>query len=166
MAGDIPICLHCGRYVFPGENHIHGPMEFNVAFNSIFKPYPYSDLNLFISGSFLSHSGKDLNWKIDCDALTDSEIDVLAERISKKKLFSEVYGIPTGGTRIAKALEKYINSEGGLLIVDDVLTTGTSMEAAREQFGRLDTSGVVIFARNDCPDWIQPIFTFNSYFNL
>jgi hypothetical protein len=61
--------------------------------------------------------------------------------------------------RFAKALEKYIDPDGDIrLIVDDVLTTGTSMEEARKQLGWDDATGIVIFARGRCPDWILPIF--------
>jgi hypothetical protein len=51
------------------------------------------------------------------------------------------------------------------LIVDDVLTTGASMEAARAKLwpGSLPL-GVVIFARGPCPDWVWPIFRLDPTF--
>ena len=67
-----------------------------------------------------------------------------------------MYGVPTGGTRLADALGPYKTDEGVDLIVDDVLSTGASMEEARKQF--LDPIGVVIFARGQCPDWVYPVF--------
>ena len=57
----------------------------------------------------------------------------MAKIISKKIRFSTVYGIPTGGERLAKALEKYTTENSCFLIVDDVFTTGNSMEKARKE---------------------------------
>ena len=154
-AGDIPICFKCGLAIYPGyhHNHIHDTMPI------------YNSLDLFIDGLFISHSGKELEFKIEADALSDRTIETIAKIIKRKKLFSEVYGIPTGGERLAKALEKYAHPEGGLLIVDDVLTTGDSMEKAKHKFGRLNTAGAVIIARGPCPDWIEPVLSLNSYYN-
>src|SRR5438045_760509 len=103
-------------------------------------------MNLFVDGEFTSHSGIRLPFKIDCDALTDADIDTIANVISQRFNFSYVYGIPRGGERLASALRKYrIGNTKLTLIVDDVLTTGSSMEEARRQFMR-PTQGVVIFA--------------------
>lgn len=48
------------------------------------------------------------------------------------------------------------------LIVDDVLTTGGSMEIARHNYlvanPGSDVLGAVVFARGPCPDWITPLF--------
>lgn len=112
--------------------------------------------NLFVKRSFTSHSGVDLDWKIDCDALSEEDIETLAFIISRTFSFGRVVGVPTGGLRLAAALEKYA-TDGGVLIVDDVLTTGKSMEEARDKVSE-DVMGAVIFARGDYPDWIFPIF--------
>ena len=113
-------------------------------------------MNLFQRKMFKMHSGGVSHYKIECDALTDADIECLAFLISQKGKFKNVYGVPTGGERLAAALEKYKSEEGVDLIVDDVLTTGASMREARKKFP--DPIGVVIFARGTCPDWVYPVF--------
>src|SRR3989344_3316474 len=115
-------------------------------------------MTLFENKSFVSHVGLVLPFKIDCDALSDEDIETLACIVARKFTFNRVYGIPRGGVRLAHALEKYVSPEGPLLIVDDVLTTGKSMEEAKKKYGDENTIGVVIFARGACPPWIQAIF--------
>jgi len=114
--------------------------------------------NLFVDGDFVAHSGKTLSWKVECDALTVEDLETFAKIISSKVKFSSVVGVPTGGNVIADALQKYCSS-GPVLIVDDVLTTGSSMETFREKIDA-PCIGVVLFARTDCPDWIKPVFSF------
>ena len=114
---------------------------------------------------FTSHSGKSLRWKIDCDDLTDEDIECIARIIHNqlKLRFCKVYGIPSGGMRLAAALQKYCSkSSSRTLIVDDVLTTGNSMINARQELikrGEKPVEGVVIFSRGPCPPWIISIFT-------
>lgn len=117
--------------------------------------------DLFVKQDWVMHSGGTAHYKIDCDALTDNDVKTIAFIISQKGKFSEVYGVPRGGTRLQHALEKYRTPGGIRLIVDDVLTTGRSMEEARQTKDWPDAVGVVIFARNMCPDWIKPIFQMN-----
>lgn len=112
--------------------------------------------NLFQRGTFTLHSGLQSSWKIDCDALADEDIATLAEQISKIFQFGEVYGIPRGGERIAAALRQYSLPNRQVLIVDDVLTTGASMEKARLSYQ--GAAGLVIFARSTPPYWVTPIF--------
>lgn len=115
---------------------------------------------LFQKKEFLSHSGKKLKFKVDCDYLTQEEIDLFAEHIASLFKFGNVEGVPTGGLRLAKSLEKHIipNHET-LLIVDDVLTTGKSMEEQRN--GR-KAVGVVLFCRTaEFPEWICPLWILN-----
>ena len=114
--------------------------------------------NLFNYGFYQLHSGQFSNYKIDCDALTDKDIEALARMIDEKFMFFDVIGIPQGGLRLAQALGKYTRTSGPLLIVDDVLTTGKSMEEMKKRHGGLDTIGIVIFARNPCPYWVKSIF--------
>ena len=38
-------------------------------------------MSIFKKGVFTSHSGVDLLWKIDCDDLTDQDLDTLAYSI-------------------------------------------------------------------------------------
>ncbi len=113
---------------------------------------------LFVKKEWTMHSGGKANYKIECDALTDEDLDCLAYIISQKGKFREVYGVPRGGVRLAKALEQYKSEDGVRLIVDDVLTTGNSMEDAKVKLNWLDAVGVVLFARGTCNDWIKPLF--------
>lgn len=116
-------------------------------------------VNLFQEGAFLSHSGKMLGWKIECDALIDADIECLAWRtVNMIGGTYSVVGVPTGGFRFAEALKGLMHATVDLLIVDDVLTTGQSME---EQRADRIAKGVVIFARGPCPDWITPLFQCN-----
>ena len=110
---------------------------------------------LFQKVNFISHSGLRLKWKIECDALTDAEWEGLACIASEfLPTFGAVEGVPRGGLKFAQALMPYITS-GPLLIVDDVFTTGKSMEDHRQ--GR-DAIGCVAFSRGKCPEWITPLF--------
>lgn len=124
---------------------------------------------LFQKKDFLMHSGGLAHYKIECDELTEEDLDTLAFIVANKaKLITgedrtgirEVYGVPRGGIRFAHAFMPYLDTKWGSLrlIVDDVLTTGRSMEEARLQKGWTDAIGVVIFARNAPPNWIKPIF--------
>jgi orotate phosphoribosyltransferase len=125
-------------------------------------------MNLFQLGNFVLNSGAKSKFKLECDALTNEDIEALAYMISTMVgPFGYVEGIPRGGLRLAKALEQYITPIDDWvsftrLIVDDVLTTGRSMENARIKYQNntmsLPVKGVVIFARGKCPDWITPVF--------
>ncbi len=69
-------------------------------------------MSLLKQGEFTLHSGEKSFFKIDCDFLTDEDIETLAFMVSKKIKFSGVSGVPTGGNRLKKALEKYrVSSE-------------------------------------------------------
>jgi len=121
-------------------------------------------MNLFIHDHVMLASGKHSAFKIECDALTNADWECLAYLISEGIEFYNVSGVPTGGNILAKELEKYINSDAEhWLVVDDVLTTGNSMEEERERVSRVhasggDVVGYVVFARGKCPDWITPLF--------
>ncbi len=120
-------------------------------------------MNLFQKVDIILNSGKPSDFKIECDALTDEDIETFAYLISKKHTFRKVVGVPRGGVRIEDALQKYTtnNPEHPLLMVDDVLTTGGSMIRYRDKYNEMgyeNIVGVVFFARGECPDWIEPIF--------
>jgi len=88
-------------------------------------------MDLFQTGKFTSHAGLQLNWKIECDAISDDEWNCFASMIMEyeKRPFSKVVGIPRGGKKLEDALTPY--ATGGnhpILIVDDVWTTGTSFK--------------------------------------
>lgn len=113
-------------------------------------------MSLFQFGNFHLSSGDVSNFKIDCDALTDRDIETVAIML-KERLpnFGSVEGVPSGGLRLAKVMEHYI-TEGPLLIVDDVLTTGRSIERLRN--GRT-AIGAVIFSRKMVyVSWITSLF--------
>lgn len=112
-------------------------------------------MSLFIQGGFRLHSGAFSAWKIECDNLTDEDIETLALMLSEiLPTFGSVEGIPRGGLRIAEALEPYVTN-GSPLIVDDVLTTGRSMETQRA--GR-EVLGAVLFQRGPGLSWVTPLF--------
>ena len=116
---------------------------------------------LFVRQEFVMHSGGIGHWKIECDALTDDEIATLALMLFEVlPPFGNVIGIPRGGIRLQDALLPYA-TEGNILIVDDVLTTGRSMEEKRNDIRLItgtDPIGAVLFARSKCPPWITPLF--------
>ena len=123
-------------------------------------------MSLFKKGTFHLHSGGVSNYKIDCSALSDEDLATIALFIVKHCLksgvsFYDVYGIPTGGTRLAEALKPYCEKNGDtLLIVDDVFTTGRSIEEAILKHRDRNVYCVVIFARDDnkIPFWVKPLF--------
>lgn len=119
-------------------------------------------MTLFSEGEFEARSGI-LPWKVECDALTDADWDWAAARVAEKFWIQAVRGVPTGGMKFANALDAHIDPSGKyLLIVDDVLTTGGSMEAARRASDRLMLGvprvGIVMFARVKPASWIHPIW--------
>lgn len=113
---------------------------------------------LFFSGLVQLHSGEASDWKIDCDALTDADWANVAWLIAHRIKFGDVVGVPRGGLALADALRPYCTS-GPRLVVDDVLTTGRSME----EFRKSGDVGVVLFARGACPEWILPLFTASEF---
>ena len=116
--------------------------------------------NLFQQGDFTLHSGEQTEFLIDCaSGLASHDWKSLAKLVSERFNFGWVYGIPRGGEQFAKALRPYEIHTGQhpSLLVDDVLTTGTSMNEMRQRIAG-DVIGVVAFARGECPDWIHPIF--------
>lgn len=114
-------------------------------------------MNLFRRGNFTLHSGATRNWKIECDALTDGDWECLARMFSQVlPPFSKVIGIPRGGIPLAHALERYVSPEGCTLLVDDVLTTGKSMEMGRLLYP--SAVGAVVFACGPAPNWVISLF--------
>lgn len=123
---------------------------------------------LFQAGDFHLHSGGRSRFKIDCDALSDDDLRVLAEIVASRFSFSAVTGIPAGGLRFAQHLKRLTpepnrNADAlklPILLVDDVWTTGASMREARDKMEpRLPVVGIVIFARGEVERWVHPLFT-------
>lgn len=114
-------------------------------------------MTLFKSGDFTLHSGNRVDWIIDCNFLSSEDINTLA-LIGSKILppFGTVLPVMRGGLRLAIALSKYGQDGGRLLIAEDVVTTGQSMEDVRD--GR-DAIGICIFARGPVPSWVTPIWS-------
>lgn len=121
------------------------------------------------------HSGAWSDWKIECDALSDEEINLFAHLIACDAAFCRVYSVPTGGDRLAAALQKHCMDEKtmnfpSVLIVDDVLTTGDSIklrkfdlvnELREEGMEHFVIMGAVLFSRTrSYPRWVRPLFTY------
>lgn len=133
-------------------------------------------ITLFQQGDFTLNSGAKSTWKLECDALTDADWDGVAAMVRLLvPQYRTVIGIPRGGLKLAERLRPHaIAGPLPILVVDDVLTTGGSMEKVRKELieemhdqqgdrfsvfnpeNRID--GVVLFARGLCPWWIKAIF--------
>lgn len=122
---------------------------------------------LFNYGRVKLSSGKMSDFKIDCDALSDEDLDGLAQKMVASWnyiKFKRVVPIPTGGIRFAEALKRYLDVHESydepILIVDDVWTTGKSMNKAAEKYKKkgFQVEGTVIFARSAPDTWIMPAF--------
>jgi orotate phosphoribosyltransferase len=112
---------------------------------------------LFQTGDFTLRSGQRSRWKIACDALTTDDWKTLAMMAAEiLPPFGRVEAVPRGGLLFAISLNKYINPDSSvLLICEDVVTTGGSVERIRD--GR-DAIGVCVFARGPVPSWVTPLF--------
>lgn len=122
--------------------------------------------DLFIRKEFVSAGGLNLDWKIECDSLTDTDLATLAHvAIDMLKRINRPHGrfagVPRGGLRFAEALNRIADGNGPLVVVDDVYTTGKSitqfMAQADSEFG------LVIFARSPAPMKIVSLFQTNYY---
>jgi orotate phosphoribosyltransferase len=119
---------------------------------------------LFEYGDFTLASGRTSHFKIECDHLSDSDWWALAQIIIRKGVeFRDVVGVPRGGLKLAHYLRRFAllgDHTLPLLIVDDVFTTGKSMEREKEKYSLEfpNIVGIVVFARGECPGWIKPIF--------
>ena len=127
-------------------------------------------MNLFQLGDFTLNSGAKSRWKLECDALADADISALAEMIRQMVgPFGFVQGVPRGGLRLAEALAPFVSLTGTMLLVDDVMTTGGSMERARAAYEHVPDNriiGAVIFARGQRPHWIKALFQMPECFWL
>ena len=119
--------------------------------------------HLFVEEDFIGHSGGELHWKIECDAITSPEWKCIARMIfeRERRPFQAAIGIPRGGVELGRWLNEYStqNSEHPYLIVDDVLTTGGSMDEYREEhFDEKESFGWVVFARKQPQPWVRALF--------
>ena len=118
-------------------------------------------IDLFQKVDFESHAGADLSWKIEMDALSVHEWKCISHIIMDfSKPFQKAIGIPRGGTVLGKILDKYSTgkSTDPICIVDDVLTTGMSMEEEKKKYTDIGVIGWVVFARGSVPFWIDALF--------
>lgn len=122
-------------------------------------------MSLFQKVDFKSHSGLNLSWKIECDEISKKEWKCLAEMIMdyEKRPFQAALGIPRGGIILGTYLNEYStqNIEDPYLIVDDVLTTGGSMDDFVNSYFRNrkpNYFGWVVFARNKPQHWVKALF--------
>ena len=123
---------------------------------------------LFSEQDFVGHSGDELHWKIECDALFPSEWKCIARMIMEyeKRPFQAAIGIPRGGVELGRWLNEYStgNPDHPYLIVDDVLTTGGSMNEFREEhFKEKKSFGWVAFARKKPQPWVNALFQMPNY---
>ena len=125
-------------------------------------------IELFQKVDFKSHSGLDLTWKIEMDALSHGEWECIAQMIMElTPPFKEAIGIPRGGNILGKLMNKHGTGkrEDPICIVDDVLTTGGSMNEFRTKRQWRNPSkyiGGVVFARSQPPDWVTALFQMPS----
>lgn len=125
-------------------------------------------MSLFQTGDWQLHSGRFADWIIDCNFLTDEDLDTLAQLYATWGSYQAVAAIPSGGNRFALALSRYrtpralAQSRPIVLIADDVCTTGGSFRATRlkihEEYPNVMVRGVAIFARGVPPNWVTAIF--------
>ena len=119
--------------------------------------------HLFVEEDFKSHAGLDLHWKIEMDALDEAEWKCIARMIMEYQTepFQAAIGIPRGGLKLSVYLNDYStqNNNDPYLIVDDVLTTGGSMEEfKKEYFDKNKVFGWVVFSRTKPAGWIRSLF--------
>ncbi len=129
--------------------------------------------NLLQLGDFTLNSGKKSFFKLECDAFTDDDWKCIAELVYNMiGVFSSVEGIPRGGTKLAELLQPYVSGSGPHLIVDDIWTTGGSMQRAWQAKHRANGEpdwisphnyilGAVVIARGPIEPWVKALFTIN-----
>ncbi len=128
--------------------------------------------NLFIKKRFKMHAGGMSDFKLECDALTEKDYDTLAFLISRKISFKKAYGVPSGGLIFAEKLNQYKDeNSNNILIAEDVVTTGKSMEDFKQKLIKEDASltnanifGITAFSRGPLPFWVRSVFNLDSLF--
>ncbi len=129
-------------------------------------------MSLIQLGNIVLHSGATSYFKLVADAFIYDNLDGLVLLICQMVgPFSSVEGVPQGGLRLAEALRPFTGGDGPHLIVDDVLTTGGSMEIVRGSYlaSRPEGTtavGAVVFARGQCPPWVKPLLQMPECFWL
>lgn len=113
-------------------------------------------MSLFQLGEFRGASGILLPYKIECDALDINDLEcIVSLAVKRLPSFSAVIGVPRGGIRVANVFRRYVQTkriyyelgvDDPVLIVDDVWTTGGSMQKYAKHFD--NWIGFVIFNRS------------------
>jgi len=124
---------------------------------------------LFEYGKFKSAAGLNLNWKINCDALTDEDWECIAKIVAElvDDPFKAVYGVPRGGLKFAEKLRPYCTRTAEtILVVDDVWTTGKSMKdfMRSNNLNVMDGVHCVALFSRDCnlPWYVTSVFEVDS----
>lgn len=125
-------------------------------------------MSLFVLGDLVLASGKSSNWKIEADALVPSDWKTLAAMAGPHLTYGRVVGVPTGGERFAEPLRRYARPDcETVLVADDVLTTGGSIERVRRRLtdgpNPPPVVGLVAFARGPLPDWVRAVFCLSPW---
>ena len=114
---------------------------------------------LFQWGDFTLSSGQKSWWRIDCDAFTDSEIQLFAKLIAEKvgdftKVVCPKSHPGSLPPKLVEALKPYAKEASQLkrsylLVVDDVYTTGASIREVIEKNQPYydEVLGAVLFTR-------------------
>jgi hypothetical protein len=107
---------------------------------------------LFKWGQFKSAAGLDLDWKVECDALDADDWRCIARACAGLVgPFGAVVGVPTGGLRLAKEMQRFISQQSSIVLVtDDVWTTGASMYRTVAELGLQpgQWKGLIAFSRS------------------
>lgn len=115
---------------------------------------------LFQWGDFILNSGLGTWWRIDCDAFTDSEIQLFAKLIAEKVGDFTSVSCPRSHPgsmppKLVEALKPYAKASSQLkktimLVVDDVATTGNSINALMNKHRPYydEVIGACVFTRN------------------
>lgn len=111
------------------------------------------DKALFQQRSFISAAGLSLSWKIECEALSETDWRTIAAvAVGSLPKFKKAIGVPRGGLKLAEAFGAFATHEADLvLVVDDVWTTGRSLTHFAADHGGPDWFGFVAFARGPLP---------------
>ncbi len=105
-------------------------------------------------------SGRDSAFKVDCDHLTDDDVNAACDLLAViVPAFGTVHGVPTGGERIARGMQRHTTPGCPLiLVVDDVWTTGGSMRRFMDAHDLPTHRGAVLFARGPVPSWVTTLW--------
>lgn len=117
----------------------------------------------YVPDPFRLHSGGLSNFKLECDALSEEDCRAAALWMRPSLgSFGSVEAVPSTSKVpgwLADEFHQFIQPTAKtVLICDDVLTTGASMDPQRA--GRLAV-GAVIFARGVPAPWVHPLLSLN-----